>query len=259
MSITPSGPGTLTAGVVLLFAVLIPAVAAAEPDITGFWDYRGRVEDARDRTPPPVTPSVAALMAKRAKARAGGYVREVGNILCLPTGFPALMRWKSPIEVLQTRGHVTVLSEHDPGNDEPRTIYLDRSMPKDPDPSWNGYSVGKWEGDVLVVHTEGLNDRASVFGLPRGPTTKITEHLSLESGGKVLVDAVTVEDPKILTRPWTVTLTYDRMPEDTERLEAVCEPDLEALKAIDLNAIKDIDDEAARLVDPNRAYNPGGK
>lgn len=233
--------------------------APAVPDITGSWDFRGRVEANRDANPPPATPEVAALLAKKRAAGQAGYVRNVANILCLPTGFPAMMQWKSPIEILQTKGKVTVLSEHDPGNDEPRTIYLNRAMPDEPDASWNGYSVGKWEGGVLVVETRGFNDRSSVFGLPRGASTKTTERIHLEDGGKTLIDAVTVEDPKTLTKPWTVTLKYDRMPEDTERYEAVCEPDLEALKAVDLAAVKDFDVEAARLLDPELAYNPGAR
>lgn len=242
-----------------LTALMLAGTAHAAPDLTGFWDYRGRVEAARDSNPPPVIPELAARRAKAAKAREGGFVRSVSNMLCLPTGFPAMMQWKSPIEILAGAGRLVVLSEHDPGNDEPRTIYLDRPMPADPDTSWNGYSVGHWEGETLVVETSGFNDRSSVFGLPRGATTKVIERLHLEDGGKTLIDALTVTDPKTLTAPWTVTLKYDRMPADTERFEAVCEPDLEALKATDLKAIKDIDSEAARMLDPKLAYNPGAK
>jgi hypothetical protein len=258
MSPTPYALGLL-AGCLVAGSAGAAFAAQAVPDITGSWDYRGRVEANRDSNPPPAKPEVQARLDKKREAGKTGFVRGVSNILCLPTGFPAMMQWKSPIEILQTKGKVTVLSEHDPGNDEPRTIYLNRAMPDEPDPSWNGYSVGKWEGPVLVVQTAGLNDRASVFGLPRGATTKVTERFHLEDGGKTLIDAVTVEDPRTLTKPWTVTLKYDRMPEDTERYEAVCEPDLEALKGVDLAAIKDIDVEAARLLDPDLAYNPGAK
>ncbi len=247
------------AGTALALVAGAAVAAPASPDITGTWDYRGRVEANRDANPPPATPEIAAMLAKKREAGKGGYVRNVANLLCLPTGFPALMQWKSPLVILQTKGRVTVISEHDPGNDEPRTIYLDRTMPEEPDPSWNGYSVGKWEGGVLVVKTAGLNDRATVFGLPRSETTKVTERFHLEDGGKTLIDAVTVEDSKTLTKPWTVSLKYDRMPEDSERYEAVCEPDLEALKAVDFAAIKDFDGEAARMLNPDLAYNPGGK
>ena len=237
------------------------AAAASEPDITGMWDFQGRVQGAQPRREPP--PLIPALAAKAAEERAARNkvesVRNVGNMLCLPTGFPQLMSWKSPIEILQTRGRVTVISEHDPGNDEPRTIYMDRPMPKDVDLTWNGYSVGKWEGQTLVIETTGLNDRADAFGVPRTPTTRIVERMHLENGGKTLLDDLTITDPATLTKPFTRTLTYTRMPEDTERFEAVCETDFEALHQTDLKAYAAFDKEAARMIDPKQTYNPGGR
>ena len=245
-----------------VMALAAPATAASpKPDLTGMWDYQGRVEEARaGRTPPPVTPAIAERLRKRRAAEQGGFVRSVSNMLCLPTGFPQMMQWKSPIEILEVKGRIVILSEKDPGNDEPRTIYLTKTMPPDPDPSWNGYSVGKWEGGVLVVHTEGLSDRGSLpGGVPRTTKTKVTERLHLENGGKLLIDEMTFEDPNTLTKPWTVALKYDRMPEDSERFEAVCEPDLDALKSVDLKSLADIDTEAARMLDPAKQYNPGAK
>ena len=235
------------------------ASAAATPSITGMWDYQGRVQGASRVAPPPVTPAIRALLDRKRAARPKDVTRSVSNMLCLPTGFPQLMSWKSPIEILQTRGRVTVISEHDPGNDEPRTIYMDRPMPKDVDLTWNGYSVGKWEGQTLVIETTGLNDRADAFGVPRTPTTRIVERMHLENGGKTLVDDFTITDPATLTRPFTRTLTYTRMPEDTERFEAVCETDFEALHQTDLKAYAAFDKEAARMIDPKQTYNPGGR
>ena len=251
--------------VAAVFGLASPALPATptpgRPAIGGMWDYVGRVGVNAKMESPPGTPQVLAMMAKRRAAADTGVVRNIANLLCLPTGFPQLMNWKSPIEILESRGRVTILTEHDPGNDEPRTIYLDRkAMPADTAPSWNGYSVGHWEGKALVVQTENFNERASLFqAVPRTPNTKITERLTLAEGGKVLLDEMTIVDPAILTKPWLVTLRYARMPAGTERLEAVCEPDLEALRMTDLKAIKDIDPEAARLLDPKNGYNPGGR
>jgi hypothetical protein len=245
---------------VIALPVCTQAATAPRPRITGMWDYQGRDQDKAEITPPQVTPAVKALMDRARAARAGGVTRRVANMLCLPTGFPQMMQWKSPIEILETPGRVTVLSEHDPGNDEPRTIYLNRPMPTDPDPSWNGYSVGRWEGSTLVVTTIGLNDRGSLgSGVPRSPTAKIVEKFRLANGGKTLTDELTVTDPAVLTAPWTFTLRYTRMPPDSERFEAVCEPDLEALKLVDLQKARLYDEEANRLVDPNLAYNPGAR
>jgi hypothetical protein len=237
-----------------------PASAASAGKLTGMWDYQGRVEEKRTLAPPSVTPAVAERQARRKAAEQGGFVRSVSNMLCLPTGFPQMMQWKSPIQLLEVPGRLVVLSERDPGNDEPRTIYLDRKMPDEVDPSWNGYSVGHWEKDVLVVETRGFNDRAMLLqGIPRTPQTTAVERFSLAEGGKVLIDEITFTDPTTLTRPWTVALKYDRMPVDSERYEAVCEPDLAALKETDLKARAGLDLEAARMLDPNSGYNPGAK
>lgn len=260
MGASPVTRAALAAGVALLALQAAPASAATAGKLTGMWDYQGRVEEKRVLAPPSVTPAIAERQAKRKVAEQGGFVRSVANILCLPTGFPQMMQWKSPIQILEVPGRVVVLSEHDPGNDEPRTIYMNKKMPEDVDPSWNGYSVGRWEKDVLVVETKGFNDRAMLLqGIPRTPQTTAVERFSLAEGGKVLIDEITFTDPTTLTRPWTVALKYDRLPDDSERFEAVCEPDLPALQQTDLKERAPLDLEAARMLDPDKAYNPGAK
>lgn len=241
-------------------AVAGHAAAPAKPAIAGMWDYQGRVAENQKIAEPPVTAAVKALLAKKRAMRDKGVTRSVANILCLPTGFPQMMQWKSPIEIFERPGRVAILSEHDPGNDEPRSIYLNRALPEEVDPSWNGYSVGKWDGPTLVVTTIGLNDRGNLFnGVPRTPTAKVVERFRVSTDGKTMTDEMTITDPAVLTGPWTVTLRYSRMPEDSERFEAVCEPDLEALKVTDLASLKETDVEAARLLDPTQQYNPGSR
>ena len=238
------------------------AVAAAPPAaLTGMWDFQGRVQADRVRPPPPPVPApIKALLDRKRAARPAGVTRSVSNMLCLPTGFPQMMMWKSPIEILETPGRISIFSEHDPGNDEPRTIYLNRKTPAEPDPSWNGYSIGRWVRGELEVITTGFNDRGNFpGGVPRTPTSKVIEHFHLTDGGKILTDDLTISDPATLTAPYSVTLRYTRMPIDSERFEAVCEPDLEALKLVDLKAAAAYDDEAARLLDPTKQYNPGSR
>ena len=238
------------------------AHAAMPGDLSGNWLY-DRDKASADRSEPPVTPKVAELLAKKKAARQGGYVREVQNMKCLPTGMPLMMQWISPIYVYQDYGRVVILTEDDPGNDQPRTIYLNEKTHPPAEtlfPSWVGHSIGHWEGRTLVVDTIGFNDRATLFGgVPRTPKTHIVERLTVSADGQTLSDAVTMDDPDVLTKPWTKTLYYKRMPADTERLEAVCEPDLVALGQLDWNKFKDIDVEAARMADPDQRYNPQGK
>ena len=243
-------------------AALAGAARAAPKDLSGIWLY-DRDKAAEDRSAPPVTPKIAELLAKKRAARQAGYVREVQNLKCLPTGMPLMMQWISPIYIFQDYGRVAILTEDDPGNDQPRTIYLNEKAHPAADtlfPSWVGHSIGHWEGAVLVVDTVGFNERATLFGgVPRTPKTHIVEHFTVSADGQTLSDAVTMDDPEVLTKPWTKTLWYKRMPADTERLEAVCEPDLVALGQLDWNKVKDIDEEAARMADPAQRYNPEGK
>ncbi len=238
------------------------ARAAMPADLSGVWQY-DRDRAALDRATPAVTPKVAALLKAKRAAREAGYVREVQNLKCLPTGMPLLMQWISPIYIFQDYGRVAILTEDDPGNDQPRTIYLNEKAHPPTDtliPSWNGHSIGHWEGPVLVVDTIGFNERAILFaGVPRTTKTHIVERFSVSADGQTLTDAMTMDDPDVLTAPWTKVLAYKRMPSDTERLEAVCEPDLAALGQLDWNKFKDVDEEAARMADPAQRYNPEGK
>ncbi len=247
---------------VLLLAGASAARAAMPADLSGVWQY-DRDRAALDKSTPNVTPKVAELLAKKRAARQAGYVREVQNLKCLPTGMPLLMQWISPIYIFQDYGRVAIITEDDPGNDQPRTIYLNQKAHPPADtifPSWNGHSIGHWEGPVLVVDTIGFNERAILFaGVPRTPKTHIVEHFHVSADGQTLTDSMTIDDPDVLTAPWTKDLVYKRMPADTERLEAVCEPDLVALQSLDWNKYKDVDEEAARMADPAQRYNPEGK
>jgi len=249
-------------GLAAAAALASGAARAAPKDLSGAWLY-DRDKAALDRSRPPVTPKIAELMEKKRVARDAGYVRSVQNLMCLPSGMPQMMQWISPIYIYQDNGRVVILTEDDPGNDQPRTIYMNEKAHPSADtlvPSYVGHSIGHWEGAVLVVDTIGFNDRATMFGgAPRTPKTHIVERLSVSADGQTLSDAMTIDDPDVLTKPWTKTLYYKRMPADTERLEAVCEPDLVALSKLDPNKYKDIDEEAARMVDPAQRYNPEGK
>ena len=105
-----------------------------------------------------------------------------------------------------------------------RQIFTDgRPLPKDPNPSWMGYSVGRWEGDTLVVESSGFNGKAWLSG--RGnPTTDalhLTERIRRRDLGHMDIE-LTIDDPKAYTKPWKAELHPELVP-DTELLEFVCE------------------------------------
>jgi len=102
-------------------------------------------------------------------------------------------------------------------------IFTDgRALPKDPEPSWNGYSTGKWEGDTLVVETNGLRDGlwADYNGSPITSAAKITERFRRLNYGTLEIE-VTVDDLKAYTKPWTVKLKQSIVL-DADLLEYVC-------------------------------------
>ena len=105
-----------------------------------------------------------------------------------------------------------------------REIFLDgRPLPKDPDPSWYGYSVGKWEGDDLVVDSIGFNGKGwlDINGHPTTDALHVIERYRRKDFGHLSID-ITIDDPKAYTKPWTVHEEPRLLP-DTELLEAVCE------------------------------------
>jgi hypothetical protein len=162
----------------------------------------------------------AAALAGRRKASDGQGTPETG---CLPNsviqkdGGPGAIHMK---KMVQTPDLLIILHER---NVEFRQIFLDgRPLPKDPNPSWNGYSVGHWENDTLVIETVGFREDTwlDFYGNPLTEAGKITERLRRPTFGTMVVE-ITVDDPKAYSKPWTITLDQ-YLVADTELLEYVC-------------------------------------
>jgi hypothetical protein len=131
-----------------------------------------------------------------------------------------MVTFSGPLRIIQTPQIVAVLYEV-PNNF--RQIFLDgRSLPKDPNPTWQGYSVGRWDGETFVVESNGFNDKSWIGrpGFPHTEALRMTERYRRRDFGHMDVQ-VTFDDPKTFARPWTATteLLFDA---DTELLEFVC-------------------------------------
>jgi hypothetical protein len=125
-----------------------------------------------------------------------------------------------PYKIIQNPGLVIILFE---AFATFRQIFTDgRSLPVDPNPSWMGYSVGKWEGDTLVVETAGFNDNTwlDTGGHPHSDALHVTERYHRRDFGHIDLQ-ITINDPKTYTKPWTVSYPIQLLP-DTELLEYVC-------------------------------------
>jgi len=140
---------------------------------------------------------------------------------CLPSGVPRTTAAGGlPSRIIQTPKEVVILHE---SKTTFREIFLDgRSVEKDPQPTWMGYSTGTWEGDVLVVRTTGFNERTWLddVGHPHSESMSVIERYRRPDYGHMFID-ITVEDPKAYSRPWTVTEDL-RLDADGDLIEFVC-------------------------------------
>ncbi len=197
-----------------------PKTSEGKPDLTGIWvvasgKYLANI--AVDGVEVPFRPEAAALYKKRRETNSVGRPTE----RCLPHSVPDAALVGYPFKIIQTPAQLVVLFE--PFIDY-RQIFTDgRTLPKDPQPTWMGYSVGKWEGDTLVVDSSGFNDQTWLDdgGHPHSDALHVIERFRRIDFGHMEL-GITIDDPKMYAKPWTVTVPYNLVP-DTELIEYVCE------------------------------------
>ncbi len=201
------------------------AALAKLPDWNGVWDVT-RVP-AQPGEPPPAQPKLTPNYEKQwdkyqalnRKQKGLNFVSEVAS--CIPPGVPQSMTEPYPIEFLFTPGRVTILIET---YGLTRRIYTDGSpLPENPDPSYQGTSVGHWEGDTLVVETSGILPETSPLNGINGHSDKlqITERIHLISPDTLEI-TTTRSDPAVFLEPYT-TKAYYRRHRDWKIMEYVCE------------------------------------
>src|SRR4029079_1506582 len=125
-----------------------------------------------------------------------------------------------PVEIIQTQKQVTIIAE---AFSEVRRVYMDKPQLKidEVPPGYYGRSVGRWEGDTLVVDTVGIKESVQYQRIPHSDKVRITERIHLVAP-HILHDQITIEDPVVLKKPIVYTLAYRRMP-DYEMVEFVCD------------------------------------
>jgi hypothetical protein len=204
------------------FAAPVRRTADGKPDISGIWEvdspkYFSNIAADIPKDQMPFQPWASAVYQHRRETLG----KEDPQARCLPTGVPKIESApNTPFRITQLSDQVLVLYERD---NMFRQIYTDgRELPKDPQPSWMGYSIAKWEGDTLVVHATGFNDRTWLDddGHPHTDAMQVTERFRRSDFGHLQIE-ITVDDPKAYTKPWTVKETLHILP-DTELLEYIC-------------------------------------
>jgi hypothetical protein len=144
---------------------------------------------------------------------------------CLPIGMPGMMVNEFALEFLETPDRVTILSENSP---LPRSVYLaEKTHTEGLEPSWNGHSIGRYQGKALVIDTVNFNDRLGpVTGRgTHSPTTHLIERYWLKDAN-TLIGEMTFQDPAYLSKPYVVIHTYHRIKDGPAELwEYACESD----------------------------------
>jgi len=192
-----------------------PSKPAATPDLTGVWMIDQFHPALFPKgSAPPFTP-----WAEDKFKKADTLVNDP-NLACLPHGIPRAMFVPLPIEFIQIPGRVLI---HVEAGNQLREVYLNRSHKEDIGPTYNGDSIGKWDGDTLVVDTVGFNDITWLdhVGLPHTESLHVVERIR-RVDHDTLVDDFTIEDPKAYTKPWTTSQTYHLKP-GWEIAEYVCD------------------------------------
>jgi hypothetical protein len=194
------------------------------PDWSGVWEPMRLARpsaDAKPPEPPKLTPAYAkqyaAFQEKNRTTPGINFISDVAN--CVPPGVPASMNQPYPIEFLFTPGRVTILIET---YSLVRRIYTDGSAPPEPDPSYQGTSSGRWEGDTLIVETKAILPETSPMGGINGHSDQfvVTERIRLVEPD-VLEIVTTREDPAVFVEPYTTTARYQRH-RDWKIMEYVC-------------------------------------
>ncbi len=184
------------------------------PDWSGVWNPKITDQDKQAKTnmPPWIPAANELIQFQLAEEKAGRPPPLFVN--CLPEAMPSWMLiTHNAMEILFTPGRVTMLGESD-GN-RLRRIYTDgRPHPEDPDPTFHGHSIGKWEGDTLVIDTVGILPQSLIAiseaaGVPNNGDMRVIERIHLV-GKDELHDEIEVIAPKVLTKPWKTTRIFFR-------------------------------------------------
>jgi hypothetical protein len=195
-------------------------------DLTGIWINQGGIGWTPGIPPgrgqnPPLTPAYAKIFDQHLADAALGKPTGDPTAACLPPGMPRIMTMTYPMEITMGPDRIMIYAEWD---EQVRRIFTDgRPLSADPDPTYNGQSVGHWEGDFLLATTFGLRRETNLeaSGLPKSDQAIAYERIWL-ADDDTLRDEITLVDPVAFIKPWTVTKTYKRAPPDFTLLPYVC-------------------------------------
>ena len=199
-----------------------PRSADGKPDLSGIWQASRAVFDLAQAVKTgesiPFNDHGRAIFAERRKTNS----KDDPSARCLPTGLPVRALLRTPFKILQTPAVTAILYE---SRTTFRQVLTDgRPLPDVIDwPAWNGFSVGRWDGDTFVIQTAGFNGKPWLdqAGYPASDALRITERLRRRDFGHIDMEMI-IDDSKMYTRPWSIFSEFT-LQVDTELLEFICE------------------------------------
>jgi hypothetical protein len=203
--------------------------ASSHEDLSGVWmPQQGPITFSPSE--PPLQPWAAAKY-RDVRPGYGPHASAESQdpiLTCAPPGVPRILLLPFPVQIVQVPGQVIMLFEYDHFI---RQIFLDRrTHPTDLDPTWMGDSIGRWEGDTLVVDTVGLNDKSWLdqVGHPHSEALHVIERIR-RVDHDTLKDDLVIDDPKVYTQPWKGQQVFKLKPA-WHLMEYVCEDTVSRLK-----------------------------
>jgi hypothetical protein len=193
-------------------------------DLSGFWmpsdNVRHLLNLASDMKPEDIP--LQSWAAAVYKERIENNGKDHPGVRCWPSGIPEKLSIPDGLKVVHSPDLLLFLYES-------RTIYRQvftdgRPLPPpDVQPTWMGYSIGRWDGDTMIVETVGSNGKTwlDMRGLPATEALRVIERYTRPTIGRIDIE-VTIDDPKAYTRPWKVNLQWSLVP-DTDLIESICE------------------------------------
>jgi len=203
------------AAVLAVHAADFPRTAVGKPDLSGFWNIPYTPNMAKELGDLPYTPA-----GKAAFDKVGSAYDPTG--FCLYPGVPRIVNSPFPMEIVQTPDRVAFLYEY---MTTFRSINTEgRAHSKNPEPTFFGESVGRWDGDAFVVDTIGLNDRTwlDTAGHQHSEALHVIERYQMADANHIQLD-ITVDDPKMYTKPWNNHRVLERLKPGEHLLEYSCD------------------------------------
>lgn len=198
-----------------LLSVLLISAVSADGNISGIWwatTYSPKIQ-ILEGGDPPLSPAGTVEYAKNQAGLRNGTLVDMARKVCAPDGVPRVLETPYPFEIFQVpKGQITMIHEL---NHQLRVIALDKPLRKYEDlvpfETYNGHSVGHWEGDTLVIETNGFNQDTFLdsTGLPHSDKLVTTERIRRLNTSQ-LEDVITIHDPTMYTKDWQARFAYEQ-------------------------------------------------